>query len=80
MVGGVPPISYDPPSLFLPDLLLLLLPDPEMALVDLFLGLMRAFVLAYDVVTYPVYRLLVERPSWEEKTRQRLGRVECTRR
>ncbi len=44
-----------------------------MALVDLFLGVVRAFVFVYDIVTYPVYRMIQQ--PWEERTSQKLGPV-----
>ena len=44
-----------------------------MALVDLILGFVRAFVFVYDVFSFPVYKMLEK--QWEEKTRQKLGQV-----
>ena len=44
-----------------------------MVLLDIFLGVVRAVVFVYDVITYPVY-FAVQEP-WKEKAKQNLGQV-----
>ena len=44
-----------------------------MVLLDIFLGVVRAVVFVYDVITYPVY-FAVQEP-WKEKSKQNLGQV-----
>jgi len=46
-----------------------------MVLLDIFLGVVRAVVFVYDVITYPVY-FAVQEP-WKEKSKQNLGQVKC---
>ena len=45
----------------------------KMALVDVFLAVVKAAVFVYDTVTFPIYALA--QTPWAEKTRQNLGRV-----
>ncbi|XP_059098131.1 fatty acid CoA ligase Acsl3-like [Tigriopus californicus] len=49
-----------------------------MAVIDLMLGVVRAVVFVYDVLTYPVYTFIQQ--PWEAKTRQNLGVVHQTER
>ena len=44
-----------------------------MAVIDVFLTVVKAVVIVYDVVTFPVYYMLQQ--SWQEKTKQKLGMV-----
>eukprot|EP00094_Tigriopus_californicus_P009180 TCALIF_08850-PA protein Name:"Similar to ACSL3 Long-chain-fatty-acid--CoA ligase 3 (Homo sapiens)" AED:0.14 eAED:0.14 QI:0/0/0/0.85/1/1/7/0/432 len=50
----------------------------QMAVIDLMLGVVRAVVFVYDVLTYPVYTFIQQ--PWEAKTRQNLGVVHQTER
>ena len=48
----------------------------KMGLVKIFLLLLNAFLTLYDLVTFPIYWLLM--PSWKERTKQNLGEVLMT--